>query len=156
MGWNIEKIKEARKVHIEQKYGNLSKEELLEALLELESSVYPVAYVLKGLLGKTPIGTWVYSKLFPFQTENDDVLISNDKETREVKFHSLDESELHQIEYSLIESIDIKDGTRLHDDFMILDVTQEYFGGATNCGTITIGDIRRLDRILFSKLKEDV
>ncbi len=82
-------------------------------------------------------------------------MISNNFETREVKFHSLDESKLHEIEYSLKESIDIKDVTRLHDDFMILDVTQEYFGGAKDCGTITIGDIRRLDKILFSKLKED-
>ncbi len=53
MSWDIERIKESRKPHIEQKYGHLTREDLLEALLELESTVYPIACVLRGLLQKT-------------------------------------------------------------------------------------------------------
>lgn len=155
MSWDLERIKESRKLHIEQKYGHLSKEDLLEALLDLETAIYPISYVLRGLTQKAPRGIWALSKLFPSQDNDDNVLVFKDGLWTEIRYHSLNESKLHEAEYPLEESIDIKDGTRLHDDFMILEVIQEYFGATANCGKITMGDIRRLNKILFAPLIED-
>jgi hypothetical protein len=55
----------------------------------------------------------------------------------------------HETEFSSAESLSIRDGSKIHDDFELLAVHQNAPGAYIGCGNISMGDVRRAAKLLW-------
>lgn len=146
--WNRTSIREERKKKLEVL--SLSREQLIERVLELETALYPFVYVLGSLNDKSWRGTMANSKLFPFKSEDDCFQVYKEGKTEDYK--KLSESDLHDIDYFEEDSIIIEDGSQLNDLFSILEVNQQAPGASVGCGSIVMGDVRYAKQIFHSSV----
>ena len=149
--WNKEKIAKQRRELTEESLKGFSKDQLIDRIIALEIALYPFAYVYGSLDAKPWRGSATSSKLFPMLSEKGNFLVYKDSDSEEIEKDKLLESEYHNTDYYTEDSLIIMDGTSLHDDFMLLEVSQSAPGAHINCGSISMRDVRDATKLLFPK-----
>lgn len=149
--WNYDSIKEERAKKVVEKFGEASKEQLLERLIELETAIFPFKYTLTAITNADDdtgrYGVYATSKLFAF--EPDDQPYRFMKHSGEIGkgsvYLDVEDKDLHLHDYYEEESITIYQGDKLDDSVEILAVHSSGAGCYIGCGHITVGDVRRLE-----------
>lgn len=148
--WNRESIRSERKAKLDAL--NLTKEQLIERVLDLETALYPFTYTLGSINNESWRGTNVTSKLFPMLGDDNEYLVFEPGGgTKHIK--AIPESELHITDYYEHDSIYIKNGSNLDDLFDVLSVHQQAPGAYIGCGSVTMGDVRYAVGIMYPKEK---
>lgn len=152
--WNKETISKERRKLAEASLKNLSRDQLIDRIVALETTLYPFAYVYGALDTKAWRGSSATSKLFPMFSEKGNFLVYKDGASVEIRKDKLSESEYHAVDYYTEDSVPIMDGTNLHDDFTLLSVGQDAPGTHISCGSISMKDVRDATKLLFPKRNE--
>ncbi|SRR6266481_8244016 len=150
MSWNMENIKAKIKQEVEFRFDNSLYKELLEYIIELKSAMYPFMMTL-GALDDNMSGnfqcTYINSKLFPtLDGEGKFQVFTNSGELEII--NKPKENELHTVNYLTEESLFLKAGHELSDEFMVLSVHQTDVGSTIYCGSIVMEDVRRLCKLV--------
>lgn len=149
--WNKECIAEKRKELAEETLKDLNRDQLIDRIVALETTLYPFAYVYGSLDSNPWRGSSATSKLFPMFSEKGNFLVYEDSNSKEIKRDDLLESQYHSTDYYTEDSLVILNGTNLHDDFTLLEVSQQAPGAHISCGSISMGDVRDAAKLLFPK-----
>lgn len=150
--WNLDKIRAGRREFAEKHLANATREELLERLVEVETSLYTMTYSLSELdvLPGPRRNAWITSNLFPCWDDAGDKALIITKEEPRVEYREVPPTEQwHETEFDSAESLSIKDGSKIHDDFEILSVHQNAIAAYIGCGNISMGDVRRAAKLLW-------
>lgn len=150
--WDRESIRKGRLEKIKDL--NLTPDQMLERLADLETALYPFVYVLGAIDNKSWRGTNVSSKLFPMMSEDNKFSVYKDGEV--ISVDKLTEAELHTTDYFEEDSIIIEDGTQLNDTFTLMATHQQAPGAYVGCGSIVMGDVRYAVNLLYPKKEEIV
>jgi hypothetical protein len=158
--WNRDSIAADRRKQVEEQFAEASREELIDRIIALETEMYPFAYVLGSLNEASWRGTDASSKLFPslsddgkFQAYQSKEDSPNDKGGT-ITLEAIAEDKLHEVDYYTEESLRIVNGEQLDDMFEIIGVHEQAPGAYVGCGSITMGDVRSLRRVLYGKTEE--
>lgn len=147
--WNHEKLRNKRiEKAAADKLIDLSKEELIKKIIDLETALYPFAYTLGSIDANPPRGLTITSNLFAELDENRHHQIWDDEKKQFVSVKDLPEKDRHKHEYVEAEAA-VNKGADLDDSFSIIYVQQEFYGGCAMCGTINMSDIRIAKNLLF-------
>jgi hypothetical protein len=168
MSWNHEGIAAKRRNLLREEFGedvvdspDVKIAQLINYIVELETALYPFAYVCGSLNEKSWRGTHATSKLFPSLDDNGNFMIyqpaaeDGSSESTMLSVKTIPEDRFHKEDYEEEESITINDGTLLHDDFEILAVHQQAPGAYVGCGNITMRDVRYAINVMWPKPKEE-
>lgn len=150
--WNLEKIRAGRRKVANESLKDATREQLIERLVEVETSLYTLAYSLSELdiAPAHRCNAWMTSNLFPAFDESDKPLIIDRQAEPRVEYRDLPPAEKwHETEFGHAESLSIYDGSKLSDDFEILRVHQNAPGAYIGCGNISMGDVRRAAKLLW-------
>lgn len=152
-GWNTEQIAAERRKRAEEVFANASREELVNRIVALETSLYKMTYSLSELdIDPSPRGSaWMASKLFPHRwLANGDAEFSvYDRDKKEFVAVDVKPETMHEIGYALDDSVEINDGTKLPDGFEILSVHQSVSCASIYGGAIFMGDVREAAKLLW-------
>lgn len=149
--WNLDKIRAGRREFAEKRFKEFTREQLLERLVEVETSLYVMTYTLNELdiLPALRGDAWMTSNLFPVMDDDGKVLTIEDSEPR-VEYRELPPPEKwHETEFCHADSLSIQDGSKLSDEFEILSVHQNAPAAYIGCGNIEMGDVRRAAKLLW-------
>lgn len=154
--WKTDEIAAERRKKAEATFIGATREQLIDRIVALETSLYKMTYSLSELdIEPEPrASAWMYSKLFPHRyldkAQNAEFCVF-DRETKQfVEAHVTPEN-LHEASYELAESVEIRDGSKLPDDFEILSVHQSAMCASIYGGAICMGDVREAARLLWAK-----
>lgn len=151
MSWDIEKITRERAIAGESLKG-ATMEQVLSRLAEVEAALYALTAPLSSLdIAPGPrCSAYATSKLFPsvFDGIKEDHYPVYDHEKHDFVSTDIPDEKLHEISYSMADSISIVDGSKLHDDFSIIHVHQSGMCSYTSCGGIQMRDVRRAAALL--------
>lgn len=150
--WNLVKIRADRRKIAETAFKDASREQIIDRLVEVEASLYTMTYSLSELdIAPGPrCNAWMTSNMFPCMDDADKVLTIEKDEPR-VEYRETPPTEKwHETEFSSADSLSIKDGSKIHDDFKILAVHQNAVAAYIGCGNISMGDVRHAARLLWA------
>lgn len=160
MGWNHKTLDAIFRKRASDMYADKSNTELIDRIIQLEVAAYGFDHTLYSLNEESWRGTHATSPLFPSTQEDEqhrttvfvfsvDGNYKHELSGKRIPIKDIAESDLHRYEYGERESIDIKDGRQLDDDFDIIAVHQQAPGAYVGCGSIDMGDIRHLNKVLY-------
>jgi hypothetical protein len=146
--WDTDSIRREREGKLDR---NMSKEQMLERILDLEVALYPLASTFHSLDG---MGDSWSSELNSNLIPNCDgtlkkIMVSSPEKTEYVDIPPQDT--WHQIEIVPRCGKDVKNSPKIHDDFEILSVVMSGPGAGGSGGAITMEDVRRATKILGFK-----
>jgi hypothetical protein len=153
--WKSDEIAAERRKRAEAELASATREQLLDRIVALETSLYKMTYSLNELdIEPEPrASAWMSSKLFPHRwlaDQNAEFSVF-DKDTRKFVAATVTPENMHEIDYELDESVEIRDGSKLPDDFQILSVNQSAMCASIYGGAICMGDVREAARLLWGK-----
>ncbi|QIG65915.1 hypothetical protein phiOC_p264 [Ochrobactrum phage vB_OspM_OC] len=158
MSWDYDKIEQITRKRVEDRFSNASNEELLDRLIELETQLYPFDFTFGGLDENPVEGMMATSKLWPYLSENESLqdLVPDENGKLVWKELELTTEQLADNKYHLQDSIYIDNGTKLGDEFEVFALHQYYTACYCFGGSITMGDIRRMNKVVNEPYKEKV
>lgn len=149
--FNIDSIRDWTRNNLTESLSKLTKEQLIDHIIELHTAIYPFNAVLGAIVEDSGGYTSVSSGLFPLLDDNENYLTLNRGATEPTVIgKDIPTSELHAVDYFKESSIPIDDGTKLNDAFVILSAFQSVSVASIFCGTITARDVRHLEKVLQS------
>lgn len=151
MDWKHEDIRSKRRKIAEEQFAGADRDAILDHIAEVETALYTLAYPLSGIdVEKGPYcGASVRSKLFPLEPENgDSPFCVFNKETNKFDSKEIPEDRLHAEDYETADSIQIRDGSKLSDEFPIISVHQSALASSIYYGAVFLGDVRKAVALL--------
>lgn len=154
--WNLDKIRAGRRTFAEKHLKEATRDQLLERLVEVETSLYTMTYSLSELdiMPGHRCNAWMSSNMFACTDDDGKVLTIEDAEPRVEYRETPAPEKWHETEFSSADSLSIKDGSKIHDDFEILAVHQNAPCAYIGCGNISMGDVRRAVKLLWPASEE--
>ena len=155
--WKLDDIRETVSKSVKENFSSLSKEELLDYIIDMRTASYGINYVLSRndwsennpYSGTDCDGRWFTSDLFVDTDENEDcmelVLIDGKHEYRKIEpnySQPLPSTICHS------ESVSLRGVGKIHDSIQLLSAHASSIGCYISQGSITFGDIRYFDKVL--------
>ncbi|RUV07947.1 hypothetical protein EOA79_02335 [Mesorhizobium sp. M1A.F.Ca.IN.020.03.2.1] len=155
-GWKSEEIAAERRKRAETMLGAATREQLIDRIVALETSLYKMTYSLNELdVDAGPrCSAWMVSKMFPHRfldREQNAEFCVYDKEKGHFVGVMVKTDTMHEVDYVLDDSVQIDDGSKLPDDFEILSVHQSAIAASIYGGSIFMGDVREAAKLLWGK-----
>ena len=151
-GWKIDNITAERRKKASVKFPDAGSD-VLDHIANVEAALYCLAYPLSDLdIEPGPRrDAWMTSKMFPsnFDGIKEGEFAVYDKDAKDFVSTDIPLEKLHEVEYEVAESIYVKDGSKLSDDFEVLAVHQNAIAAYVGCGGIWMKDIRRAAKLLW-------
>lgn len=145
--WNTESIRLEREKKLDR---NMSREQMLERILDLEVALYPLAFTFHSLDGLANYWTSeLNSNLIPIADGRGNIMVSSAEKAGYVEIPPQDT--WHQVGIVPRSGIDVSNSPKIHDDFEILSVIMSGPGAGGSGGVITMGDVRRATESLGFK-----
>lgn len=152
-GWKSEQIAEERRKRAESLLADATREQLLDRIVKLETSLFKLTYSLNELdIESSPRGSaFMVSKLFPHRWLADDNAEFSVFDSDKKKFVAAEVTAetMHEVSYELDDGVEIRDGSKLPDCFEILSVHQSAMCASIYGGAIFMGDVREAARLLW-------
>lgn len=130
-------------------FAGASKDDVIEALIQLRVAVHPFHVVL-GRLNDDCFSTVATSGLFPevFDYEDADFVVheGGDFIPKQIKPENL-----HDTPYVEKESFVIDKGSVIHDLFSVFEINQSFSVAEMYGGNICMGDVRHLNQVFKPK-----
>lgn len=155
-GWNTAQIAAERRQKAEVSLADATREELLNRIVALETSLYKLTYSLSDLdVDPGPRSSaFMTSKFFPHRyldKDEKEEFCTFDPATRQFVGAQVSTETMQQVDYALADSVDVRDGSKLSDDLEILNVHQSATAASIWCGAIYMGDVREAAKLLWGK-----
>ncbi len=148
MSWNIGSIAKERREKADELYKNANRDDLLTRIVQLETALYPFAYVFGALDDRPTKGMMATSDLFAMTNGHGQMLQYRDGNSHPIEQPAADQ--LHSTEYYKHESLNICSGDPAFNDGLSVFAVHQYEGAAyCSCGDITMADVRRIKALIW-------
>ena len=129
----------------------MTREQLIDRILDLETALYPFTRVLSVISGPIENDPIASSKLFPERTEEGFLYTYNQAGEPATEYKGIPNEKLHDIEYETTTGIVFSNNGLLDDKFPIIHFHQSYEIASMFSGDICVGDVRHAQYLMNRK-----